>query len=109
MSAETVKFLKYWWQPDSIIDPAQAAADYFRVTYDDQDRYRWVERYNAEHQLLTRDHFFWDGTRVSKVELYDPQDQLQKYIEYVYDRKGQPKGRNHYSPEGKLLRREKIE
>lgn len=110
MSAETVKFLNFWWEPDSVLDPTQATKDYFKVSYDDQARYTWVERYNASHQLLTRDHFYWDGARIARVDLYDPATSaLQKFIEWEYDQKGEPSARQHYSPTGQLLRREKIE
>ncbi len=110
MSSENVKYLKFWWDPNSTLDPAQSTTDYFKVAYDELGQYTWVERHNASQQLLSRDRFHWKDHIVLKVDIYDAEtNTIKKYIEWEYDKKGEPRARNHYSPEGKLLRREKIE
>lgn len=107
MTSENVKFLNYWWDQNSIIDPASATQDYFKVTYDLQGRYILVERFNSLHNLLSRDRFVWKDLLVSKVEVYNPESGgIEKYIEYEYDKVGNLQARNHYFPNGKLLRHE---
>lgn len=103
MEAISYKYLNYWWIPDSEIDPSQANEDYFKVFYDDHDRYIIVERYDVDHHLKTHDRFFWDGSTLAKVEVYEPNGSMLKYIIYRYGRNGESTGRDHYSPEGELL------
>lgn len=99
----TIKFLNYWWIPDSVIDPNTATADYFKVTYDDLQRYIVVERYDAHNQLLSHDRFFWKENRLIRVDVYHPNGEMKKYILYQYGDEGQLLYRNHYSMDGKLL------
>ncbi len=109
MTSNNVKFLNYWWDQNSIIDPAGATEDYFKVTYDSKGRYVLVEKYNALHYLLSRDKFTWKDLLVSRVEVYNPKtNALEKYIDYEYDEQGNTQARNHYLPDGKLLRREPV-
>lgn len=109
MTSKNVKFLNYWWDQTSVIDPASATEDYFKVTYDSQGRYVLVERYSALHDLLSRDKFIWKDSLVSRVEVYDPEtDALEKYIDYEYDEHSEVQARNHYLPNGKLIRREPV-
>ncbi|MCL4304237.1 MAG: hypothetical protein KJ077_51615 [Anaerolineae bacterium] len=101
-----VKFLNYWWIADSEIDPLEVNEDYFKVYYDDQGRYKVVERYDKSHQLQSHDKFFWEGSFLTKVEVYTLNGELSKYIAYHYRKNGDLKERIHYSPTGKLLYRE---
>lgn len=109
MTLNNIKFLKFWWEPNSIVDPNNATEDYFKVTYDGQGRYIWVERYSILHQLLSRDRFIWNEELISKVELFNAKtNSLDKYIVFLYDKNGEVKGRDHYSPNGELLRHETM-
>ena len=107
MISSNVKILNYWWDQNSIIDPANVSQDYFMVTYDEQGRYVLVERYNASHHLQSRDKFIWKDLFIIKIEVYGPEtNALEKYIEYEYDERDEVLARNHFSPNGNLLRRE---
>lgn len=106
---ETSKFLSYWWLPDSEIDPLSAIDDYFKVIYDDKGRHIVVDRYDRQHNLLSHDRFLWENDVLSKVEAYDIDGSLMKYILYRYDQRGRVIARDHFSPDGRLILHEAQE
>lgn len=97
-------YLRYWWRADSEIDPTRATEDYFRVFYDRWRRCILVERYNADHRLISVSKFVWKRNKLIRTEAYDPAGKMLFYNVYRYGLLGNVVGVEHYSPEGQLLR-----
>ena len=103
------KFLNYWWDSDSEIDPTKTKDDYFKVSYDGDENYIVVERYNRHHHLQSHDEFFWRDCTLIKVEQYNPLLNIEKRIVYKYGTNGELLGREHFSPDGTWLMFESVD
>lgn len=104
VDAKRFKYLRYWWLADSEIDPAWATEEYFCVFYDDLGRYIFVERYGADHRLISQSRFVWEGSKLVRTEAYGPGGEMEYYNVYRYDPRENLLGVEHYSPDGVLLR-----
>ena len=99
-----MKYLKYWWKPDSAIDPQNAADKYYRVKHDALGRPVTVEEYDAMDQLVKKIDYTWKFGRLAKTFTYAPAGDLKFYQIYKYGLLGNLRGVEEYRPDGTLVR-----
>lgn len=98
------KYLRYWWEPNSEVDPQKSVDEYFHVHYDMWRRPVLVERYGPERGLISSSKFTWKWNKLTRSESYDPEGKMKFYNIYRYGRLGNLLRVEHYSPDGHLLR-----
>jgi|SRR5579859_443510 len=99
-----MKFLKYWWRFNSVVDPQNATGKYYRVKHDALRRPVIVEEYDALHQLVGRTDFTYKFGRLWKTFSYAPTGDLQHYQVHKYGLLGNLQGVEEYRPDGVLVR-----
>ena len=98
------KFLKYWWDWKSEIDPKSSSGNYYRVIRNASSQTETVETYDEDGNLLGKVKFFWRGIKLVRTESYDAKGCMQYFQIYIYHCFGWPKRVEVYSSDGILLK-----
>ena len=80
------RYLRYWWECRSKIDPQRTTEAYYRVFYDTRKRAVIVEKYGADHKLINTSKFTRRWDRLTRTESYDAEGNMKFYIIYRYGR-----------------------
>src|SRR5436305_13925471 len=99
-----MKYLKYCWRFNSVVDPQDATDKYYRVKHDAFRRPVIVEEYDALHQLVGRTDYRYKFGRLTKTFSYAPSGDLKSYQVYKYGLLGNLQGVEEYRPDGVLVR-----
>jgi hypothetical protein len=83
-----VRHLYYWWDRQSIVDPADIRDQYFTVSYDQKGRIVRIVKYNRNNIMLGYEYLSWKGSWLVKVEDYSLDNVLQYKITYHYNKLG---------------------
>lgn len=98
------RYLRYWWERGSKIDPQRTTERYYRVLYDMWRRPVIIEKYGSDHKLITTSKFTRRWNRLTRTETYDARGNMKCYIIYRYGRLGNLIGAEYYSPSGEMLK-----
>lgn len=82
-------YLRYWWDRSSEVDPAEAAEPHYRVVDNRRRRPQIVQRFDADHKLLSTARVRYRLGRVVRVDLYDGGARLRGYAVCRYTWRGQ--------------------
>ncbi len=83
-----MKYLNYWWDRKSVIDPTCAESNYYAVSYDHKGRMVKIAEYNKGNDVLNYEYFHWKGSWPVKEEHYLPNDILKYKVTYQYNKFG---------------------
>ncbi len=98
------KYLRYWWDRGSRINPQQVTKPYYRVLYDKWRRPIIIENYEVDHTLISTNKFTWRWNYRVRGEVYDAQGNMTAYLVYRYGRLGNLVGVEYHKPTGKLVK-----
>jgi|GEM_PF-4365282 len=101
-----MKYLKYWWRSDSVVDPETTGGTYYVVAYDALARYILVDEFNGPGEHVGRTKFVWRFNRLAKSYSYSSTGVLQYYQVYRYGWLGNLLGVVKYLPDGTLVQME---
>jgi hypothetical protein len=88
MSEDEVRYLNYWWNHKSVINPKEVNHQYYGVLYDHKGRRVKIITYNSDGEILYYHRLQWKGSWLVQVEEYSPDGVLQHKSTYQYNKLG---------------------
>ncbi len=88
MKVYAVRYLKYWWDRKSIINPKDAERNYYEVFYDHKGRRVRITTYSKTGEVLGYQNFHWKGSWLVQAEDFSPDNAFQHKKTYHYNKFG---------------------
>ena len=105
MSQHEVRYLNYWWDRKSTIDPKHVENEYYTVFYDHKGRRVKIETYSKDGEIIHYHHHHWKGSWLIQTKRYSSDHVLSYTTTYHYNNFGFLIDEKVYSRGGRLLGR----
>jgi hypothetical protein len=98
-----IRYLKYWWDRKSIIDPTNVDYKFHAVFYDHKGRRIKVVTYGKDGEITHYHCISWKGSWPTQIKRYSSDNDLQYTTTYHYNKLGFLVDERVFSKDGTFL------